>query len=323
MASKRLAGVASLAFALALVAAACGVDGPGSNSSVGSRSYTGARGVSLLRASARSTTDAKTAKFEMTFRISGFRGFTGRSSDVDVKATGAFDIPAHKARLKVDLGSLFSGLFGRPGSDTIPPGSGEVELILVGGTAYLNAGTFQSLYGGSADKPWIKTDAGGANGAIGSYGSSDPSQFLTFLRSVSGDIKKVGEEEVRGTATQHLHTTIDLPKLVDRVPRKDRAKARNALAGLGKRAAATLKSVPADVWVDKDNLVRRFSMTYAVPASSSTTGSTTGATPPDSAKVTTALTIEFFDFGKSVDISPPPADQVSAKRLNGFDKPGG
>jgi len=258
--------------------------------------FEGTGGAVLLRRSADATTATKTSKFAMNFAFSG----GGAVPKFSFGADGAYDFEHKRARMTMDLGSLFATLGGQEtAGSTIPPGGGNFEMIVDGSTAYIKADIFGRLLG--TDKPWIKvsTDqAGGFTGGVGGGSESDPAQFLTFLRSVSGSIDEVGTEDVRGAATRHLRATIDLTKLADRAPAAEREKIRKLLTSLGEGDGKG--GLPVDVWIDADNRVRRIQVRTDL---SSAAG---GSAPQGSLE----LTIEFFDFGAPVDVTPPPADQV-------------
>src|SRR2546423_10568251 len=111
-------------------------------------------------------------------------------------------------------------------------------------------------------KPWVKVnvDEGGSAGVI-DYNSflqfgqgGNPTQALEYLRA-AGKVKKVGNDEIRGVRTTHYKATVDLTKVADAAPAKNRESLRRevnrAIALTGER------TIPVEVWIGKDGLVRR------------------------------------------------------------------
>lgn len=124
--------------------------------------------------------------------------------------------------------------------------------------------------------------------------ASDPTGSLEALESVSDDVEEVGQEDVRGEPTTRYRGTIDAAEQADRL-----GGALGELAGQGLDPAA-LQAAPFEAWIDDDGRLRRFVVTLELPASEATQGQS----------VTSATTMELFDFGVTVDVAAPPADQV-------------
>ena len=115
--------------------------------------------------------------------------------------------------------------------------------------------------------------------------------FLLQLKGVTGAVKTVGKEKVRGDNTTHYSFTVDLDKAAQLAPSDQKA---------GIEAAAKTvvnKQEPTEVWLDGKGRVRRLKQTVQIAS-----GALTG---------TTNLTLEYFDFGTKVDATPPPADQTA------------
>ena len=123
---------------------------------------------------------------------------------------------------------------------------------------------------------------------------ADPTAALNYLNGVAADgITEVGEAEVRGESTTHYRLTVDL----------ERAKA-DAPEELGDDYDRLIEqiggtTIPAEVWVDGDDRVRRMKFTID-PAPQGNTDQ-----PP------ITVTNELYDFGAEVEVTPPPDDQVT------------
>jgi hypothetical protein len=146
-------------------------------------------------------------------------------------------------------------------------------------------------------KKWIGIDlarllrAGGIDPS-GLLQSGNPADALSYLRASSGDARRIGQEEVRGTETTHYKGVADLR----RVP------------GVGRRSAQRLitltgtSKIPEDVWVDAHRYVRRMRLpvSYKTPPGS----------PGAGQRVSFDETIEFYGFGPKPPVKPPPAREV-------------
>lgn len=149
-------------------------------------------------------------------------------------------------------------------------------------------------------KPWVAIDLEKAGrqmgfdlGALMQAGQTDPAQQLEWLRG-SGQMEEVGEEDVRGVDTTHYRGVVDLEKAAEqfRGPRADAA--RRSVRQLVRLTGQ--KTIPMDVWIDDDSLVRRMRWTQTLPQGTAQTSMT--------------MTMEVFDFGASVAIARPPARDV-------------
>jgi len=217
------------------------------------------------------TTTAKAGKAASTTTTTAPAGPTKVTSAVDFKTT--------KGRFEISAASL-----------GLPAGSGPLQAVLIGQVFYFKGLGGLSLPG----KPWIKIDLSklsGAGGVAGQLQSLDPNSYLVQLKGVTGAVKKIGKEKVRGESTTHYAFTVDLDKAARLAPAEQRA---------GIEAAAKTvanKTVPTELWLDGAGRVRRFKQKVLI-----TSGLATG---------TTDLTIEYFDFGTKVEVVAPPADQTA------------
>lgn len=136
---------------------------------------------------------------------------------------------------------------------------------------------------GSDHKPWVQT-SDVAN--LSQFSLFDPLRVFAVLRE-AGDFEESGSEEVRGVTTTHYAGRVDLAKFLETfpsTPEEDEPTER-----------LVEESFRAEVWVDRDGRVRK--VAYDLPNAGP--GMPAGE-----------MTFEFYDFGKPVDITPPPADQV-------------
>jgi hypothetical protein len=113
----------------------------------------------------------------------------------------------------------------------------RLEELVDGTTVYvkLPPAIASKLPGG---RPWMKVDLANASGIPGFSSltnnpvSSDPSQFLSYLRATSGHVSKLGTEVVNGVQTTHYHATISLDRVPDALPSASRKGAKQAVSSI-------------------------------------------------------------------------------------------
>ena len=240
--------------------------------------------VDPVASAATKTEQAGGVKMAMTVNTS----VAGKS--FAITATGAFD--QGQGELTMDLGSLL-------GSVGLPAGSGgDIELIFVkeNGDSVIYAQfpfLASRLPGG---KNWIRIDLETIGQKLGvdinqliGQAAQSPAQALDMLRA-SGDVQKVGSATIDGVATTEYKGAIDLTKAAKLGGVPDSVIQRLADAG-----APT--SLPVEVWVgDADGFVRRIDLNESATK--------------DGQTVATDVTVYLSDYGTTVSVSAPPADQV-------------
>ena len=150
--------------------------------------------------------------------------------------------------------------------------------------------------------PWMKVDLAKASGIPGFSSlannpvSSDPSQFLSYLRATSGNVSKQGTQVVNGIQTTHYHGTISLDKVPDALPAASRKGAQQAVSSIERLTG--LKQLPVDAWIDSNNLIRRMRLAFAESLA-------------PSVKLNIAMTMDFVKYGLQPSPNFPSADQVT------------
>lgn len=204
------------------------------------------------------------------------------------------------------------------GTGTVANGEGELDFDMsqmlsaagatgVDGTAkeiflqengdyvvYMRMAMLDSFLNG---KHWLKIDLSKVEKAMGvdisklmgNAAAQDPSQMLSLLKASSGAVDNLGSATVGGVDTTHYRATVDLAKSAS-IQGIDPATVKQ-LEALG--APST---VPIDVWVGSDGLVRQLEMTMSVDRAGV------------SEKV--AMTMGFTGWGTAVAVTAPPASDV-------------
>jgi hypothetical protein len=232
------------------------------------------------------------AKFTLTMQMSS----SALPGALAITANGSVDEREHSAEMTMDLSHI-------PGISALPGGGGAVQMIFRFPTIYMN---MPFLAGKLPEgKTWVKLDVTKAAQAAGinvsqlsSLNQTDPTQLLDYLRASSGDVHTVGGESLNGVSTTHYHATLQLSRILDRLPSSQQVAAKAALEKLGQTGA-----IPMDVWVDLQGRVRRLQMSIGagVPAvGAGTAGVNVGGT----------ITMDFTSYGPVPPIVAPPASAV-------------
>ncbi len=209
---------------------------------------------------------------------------------ISLSGTGYVNQQERTAQLTFDFSQI-------PGLSQLGSGSKQVTMLIDYPDLYMNAPFLSAAFAG---KSWVKIDlssvasSAGLGSLTSSAGNVDPSQFLNYLRASSGGVTTVGTETINGVTTTHYRATIELDKVVSRLPASEQAAATSAIATLEKETGLT--SLPIDVWIDAQHRVRRESFTLTIKTAAATS--------------TVAVTIDFLSFGPTPAITPPPSDQV-------------
>jgi hypothetical protein len=273
----RKAGIALSAFALALTLGACGDNG-GSGGSSSNNSGGDSGGGSVAAASladlAKSIGDQTSETSTAHMKIS--------ADAAGQKLTGEGDLRmgADDAAMSMDM--------------TTPEGT--MSMVLLDNVFYVKLP--QELEPG---KSWLKIDANDKSNpmaqALGGMTeqmskNADPRASLAQFQK-AGEITDTKEEEIDGKQTTHYTITIDVEKLA--ANQEDPA----MKSAMDQAIESGLKDFPVDVWIDEDDLPVRYVMDMPTP------NPATGTT--ESVK----MQIDYTDWGKSVDITAPPADEIA------------
>ena len=235
-------------------------------------------------ASAANTSKAGSAKVIFATSVAG------AGKPLHMNGLGSVDFDSKAASMTFAVGDLLRG-------SGVPVSPGEQWTILTQGlVVYMHAPTLsRQLPGG---KPWLKLDvaqlAKSRNANLGQFREltqNDPTQMLAYLKATSGNIEKVGIEDVRGVSTTHYRAKVDLAKVADQAPANVRKAYRTSIVAL--EDSLGTDKLPVDVWIDKDNLVRRFSEHLKVPGSGNID-----------------FSVDFYDFGTPVTITTPPPSET-------------
>jgi hypothetical protein len=208
------------------------------------------------------------------------------------KGEGVIDSKSQKGHLTLDVVDA-KGL-----PPSLDKGQLSQEMIIDHFVIYLRSPAYESVL--KSGKKWLKMDLGALGKQSGidftalAQAGSDPTQALGFLKATSGDVENVGEEDVRGVSMTHYKATVDFRKYADAVPAASRDAVRKSIDKVIELSGTS--KAPIEVWIDKDKLVRRFKQTLSFKVSGQ--------------QASVEQQFELYDFGTTVDATPPPADEV-------------
>lgn len=192
---------------------------------------------------------------DVTARVPGYRiaatmtSSTSTSGTQHLVMTGIFDRASRSGEMTT--------------TDDVAGRQVKFTEVFNGLTFYLESGNLPQLSRLTGGKHWLKLDMSRMLGAIGLSSlptNTDPSQFVDYLRAVSSSTKKLGADRIRGVATTHYHAVVDLRRYAGLVPSSQRAAAARGVRTL--ESALGGHSLPMDVWIDHQNLVRRLAFAF-------------------------------------------------------------
>ena len=229
---------------------------------------------------AKATSERGGARIAMTIDMTMPDG-----QDIEMAGDGVTDMTGKKGRLSFDLSQ-------------VPGGEGQFDQVFDGFVFWMRMPAFEGEL--PDGKEWIRVDIQEASKKLGidmsqfPQGGNDPTKVLDYMRA-AGDVEEEGEEDVRGVPTTHYSATVDLHDYPDLVPESERADVRESVDRLIELAGES--ELETEVWIDKDDLVRRIRMDMPMKA-------------PTGEQIESRIDYELYDFGTKVNVEPPPAEDV-------------
>jgi len=235
---------------------------------------------------ATKTADSGSSRVEFKIAMK----FAGES--IDMSGSGAFDY-------RESLGSLTYHME--------LPGLGDerMDVRMIGTKMFMR---MPGALGGEAltgGKEWLGFDLGKslAKAGLGNFDftrQQDPAQTLRYLRAASTDVREAGSAEMRGVETTRYLGRMDFRKALVAgldelgMSAADQEKARRGMESMLEQLGSD--SVPFEVFVDGDGLLRRMKMDMSMTVAGE--------------RFTLAMQMDYFDFGVGVDVKAPPARSV-------------
>ncbi|WP_408994199.1 hypothetical protein [Streptomyces sp. 1268] len=242
--ARRMGTALAAAAALTSMAACSGSDSAGGSGKGKADAVAKASPVAALKQVQQKTGGAQSAKVEgttemgstMSMKQSGVIGWSdGLSGAITVTYTG---------------GTMGEALK-KAGGD------GSVQARYFKDEYYANAGA--GMAANTGGKNWIRysykdlAELGGASGDVmqDQIQNSTPEEGVKALLA-SGDVKKVGQEDVRGVSATHYSGTVDVAELTAKNSSLD---AEQLAAFKEQLALAGVTTQTVDIWVDENDLL--------------------------------------------------------------------
>jgi hypothetical protein len=247
--------------------------------------------------------DVSSQQTGVRFTLSVHISSSGLAAGAGISASGYVNQREHSGEMTMNL----AGLSALGGSSEAPSGFEHIQMVFKYPVVYVGLPALADKL--PEGKTWMKLDLtqlakehGVQLPQLSSLDQTNPSEFLRYLRASGGDVTALGSESVNGVPTTHYRATLSLSRILESYPASDRTAMRSALSQLGSSG-----SIPAEVWVDHQNRVRRMRMSFniAVPAAQGTE-TQAGAT----GSVGTTMTMDFTSYGAVPAVTLPPANEV-------------
>lgn len=255
-----------------------------------------------LSRSASTSAEARSGRFSFSMTVS----LPGAEEAFAFTGEGAFDTASDRASFSMDMSSLarllggfVAGLAG-PNARDVPdfddPSGWQVDAVQDGTVSYVRFPAVADRL--PAGKSWIRTD--GTTDVQGfdldQFATNDPRTLLHILKAASAEVETLGREELHGVETTHYRATIDPREYAKVAPTEKREELFSLAEQMGVQSG--LATLPVEVWLDSDGLVRKLSLEMS-------------ATQPGSSEPGDAsIAFELWDYGEDVEIVLPPASQV-------------
>lgn len=315
----RLRSIASIAFILMLVLAACGsgseepasttvappatsektpettaVTTATTTTTATTPGPSGGEGIpAALAAALAKTTEINSGRMEGSFEIIGVEGLpTGTS--LSLPFSGAFDNAAGLFTFTMDM----SGMAGDLG-EGVPPELadmfGVMEVRQIGDTTYMSWPFFSFL---GVQTPWISMPTDESDSATAGFAAAtpgNPADFLSAFENTNATIEELGRETIRGVETTHYLAVFDTETLLAQATPEERAE-------IEAQGPIPLDEMPMEIWIGDDGLVYRYVIDLA--------GETVEA-PAGQGFDRMMMVFEMYDWGEAINVEVPPADQIT------------
>ena len=227
------------------------------------------------------TTTAHTPGYRMSVTT---LATTGGGATVRGKMTGVIDTANHTGEFTTH--------------ENVAGHSVSIEERLSGTTIYMKLPNQAALASVTGGKPWLKLDFSRALGSFGLGGlttqSSNPAQFLDYLRAVGAKQTRVGTETIDGVQTTQYHVVVNLDDYPNLFPASRRAGAARGVSTL--ESAIGSHTMPMDAWVDSRHMLRRTSFSFSECVQSQ--------------RLKLAMTMDLSDYGQQTVPAAPPASDA-------------
>jgi hypothetical protein len=268
--------------------------------------------------------DVEQVKFEMRGTFAGLDqippeelnadGATVDPQNFGMVFAGGIDVPNKQAHMRFEVTGFslnpddpsFEESFGDTFSEADPEDFGLfMEMKAFADRSYMR-GLIFSLFTGAPPAQWVLMDDEDDGGSFFNEDEAiEPTELVSFIDAIEGDIEVIGNEEVRGAEATHVRFTARVGEL-------------DELTG-GDFGTFTFDEdagpLPVDAWIDTEGRLHRVEITGPVGDSLDFGDGETAA----DYDITGTLAFWLWDYGKPIDLDAPADDEV----VNADDLEGG
>jgi hypothetical protein len=183
----------------------------------------------------------------------------------------------------------------RTASITINAGPTTAEIRLIDGIEYFSSALAEL----PAGKSWVKIDPAAVGITPAAAAPNDPMAQLQLLGGLVGEPIRTGTDTIDGTAVTRYDVTLDFTTIFDKLSTAASALGESDSFIKGLKSLATLTDlhhVPGHVALDDQGRARAFNFALHIAGPKGT--------------IDESIDMRFTDFGKSVTVELPPADQT-------------
>ena len=162
-----------------------------------------------------------------------------------------------------------------------------LQEILDDSTVYVNVGALDGDL--SNGKPWISENMSQLESVSGGFGTLDPASMVQRLQSLGGTVTTLGSTTYDETAVTEYSATLPASALEEELGKLPSLQ--QSMTGVN------LPNMKWDIYVTNDDLLKAVTM----PSFSVSDGGQS---------VSMDMTMVFSNYGTTVNVTPPPADQV-------------
>jgi LppX_LprAFG lipoprotein len=247
-----------------------------------------------LQDAVKQTVASKTLTFGVSVKMDIQTG--GQTINGVISGTGVSDIANKATAFSMDMGSFMKSIAKQSGKPLPPqfddPAALVLQTVSVGGKVWMSFPLLAMATKTVTTKPWVLLDAAKLGLDAGDLAASqgiDPTQGLDMMAGLAAGAKPAGGEILDGVSTTKFTAVLTAEALTKNLP--------TAQAADVKKLMGASPSLPASVWIDEQNRVRRLDVTFTVAQGTTKTVSTASYT--------------FSKFNEPVSVVPPAANLVA------------
>lgn len=214
-----------------------------------------------LQDAVKQTVASKTLAFGVSIKMD--IQSSGQTMSGVIFGSGVSDSANKASSFSMDMGSFMKSVAKQSGkplpAQFSDPGALVLQTVSTGGKVWMNFPMLALATNTVTTKPWLLLDAAKLGLDAGDLAASqgiDPTQGLDMMAGLAAGAKPAGGELIDGVPTTKFTATLTADALTKNLPAAQAADVKKLMGGA--------QSMPASVWVDEQNRVRRLDVTFTV-----------------------------------------------------------